>query len=103
VRIEELNRSLNPTDLPYLEASAARGAGVVESLARISKLVVQRVKQSLGMLAPGWDEDPVVRFVRSKISGQDLNGDYENYGGPAARDIEQKASRYRDVFGRSWM
>jgi signal recognition particle receptor subunit beta len=105
VPVDELNRCLNPTGLPYLEASAARGAGVVEALARISKLVVQRVKQSLGTLAPGWDEDPVTRFVRTKKTpSPDMNGEFGNYGrGIATRDAEQRTSRHRDVFGRSWM
>jgi signal recognition particle receptor subunit beta len=104
VSIDELNRCLNPTGLPYLEASAVRGTGVVEGLARISRLVVQRVKQSLGMLAPGWDEDPVTRFVRSGRAAQpELNGELGNYvGGMAAREAEQRPSRQRDVFGRSW-
>ena len=103
--LEELNHRFNPTGRPYLEASAARGTGVVEALARISKLVLQRVKQSIEMLAPGWDEDPVTRFVRSQKAIQPAAmGEFRDLGeGMTAKGGEDRASRHRDVFGRSWL
>ena len=102
--VEELNHYLNPTALAYLEATASRGAGVVETLARISKLVLQQVKRSLETQAAGWDEDPVLRFIRSKkfIQGTGVGAFRDRRDEPAA-EKEEKASRYRDIFGRSWM
>jgi signal recognition particle receptor subunit beta len=103
--LEELNHRFNPMGRPYLEASAARGTGVVESLARVSKLVLQRVKQSIEMLAPGWDEDPVTRFVRSQNAMQPaVVGEFRNLGGGMGeKGGDNNASRHRDVFGRSWL
>lgn len=102
--IEELNHFLNPTGLAYLETSAARGVGVVETLARICKLVLQQVKRSLETLAPGWDEDPVTKFVRSKKAMQPaVIAELRNGRGEPALEKEGKALRHRDIFGRSWM
>lgn len=102
--VEELNHYLNPTGLAYLEATAARGAGVVETLARISKLVLRQVKHSLETQALGWDEDPVTRFIRSKKAMQPtMIEELRSRREEPAVEKEEKASRYRDVFGRSWM
>jgi len=103
--IEELNRYLNPTGLACLEASAARGVGVVETLARISKLVLQQIKRSLETLAPGWDEDPVARFCSKEVMQPTMIGEVRNRREASAVEVEkeEKSSRYRDVFGRSWM
>lgn len=102
--IEEINHYLNPTGLAYLEASAARGVGVVETLARISKLVLQQVKRSLETQAPGWDEDPVTRFIRSKKAMQPtMIEELRSRREEPMVEKEEKASRYRDIFGRSWM
>ncbi|HXC61884.1 MAG TPA: hypothetical protein VNV63_04345, partial [Nitrospiria bacterium] len=82
----------------------ARGVGVVETLARICKLVLQKVKRSLETLAPGWDEDPVTKFVRSKEAMQPtvIEGLWSRRG-ESAVEKEEKALRHRDIFGRSWM
>jgi len=103
--LEELNHRFNPMGRPYLEASATRGTGVVEALARISKLVLQRIKQSIEMLAPGWDEDPVTRFVRSQKTIQPavIGGFRDLGGGLPTKGGEDRTSRHRDVFGRSWL
>jgi mutual gliding-motility protein MglA len=103
--VEELNRYLNPTGLPYLEASAARGAGVVETLAWISKLMFQEVKRFLETQAAGWDEDPVTRFIRSREDMQvEMIGDLQDRReDPAVKIRNEKTAKYRDIFGRSWL
>jgi len=101
--VEDLNRYLNPTGFPYVEATAARGAGVVETLACISKLVLRKVKQFLEAQVAGWDEDPVTRFIRSAEEMEtDVIGDLQDYR-EAPKNREEQVSKYRDVFGRSWM
>jgi hypothetical protein len=101
--VEDLNRYLNPTGLPYLEATAARGEGVVETLACISKLVLQKVMHFLEAKAAGWDEDPVTRFIRSREEMEtDAVGDLQDHR-EEPKNREEQASKYRDIFGRSWM
>ena len=49
ISVEEMNRALNPNNLPYFEASALEGAGVFETLKGISRatLIMLR-KKALG-------------------------------------------------------
>jgi len=43
--IEELEKTLNSDGLPYVEASAVSGAGVFDTLKRITKLVLEQTKK----------------------------------------------------------
>jgi hypothetical protein len=43
--VEELEEMLNPDGLPYVEASAVSGAGVFDTLKRITKLVLEQTKK----------------------------------------------------------
>jgi signal recognition particle receptor subunit beta len=44
--VEELNASLNPRNIPYYEAVAMNGDGVLKTFAAISKLVLQDMQQN---------------------------------------------------------
>lgn len=44
--IGELNEKLNPRMIPYFEASALRGKGVLETLTAISKFVLEELKRA---------------------------------------------------------
>jgi hypothetical protein len=46
--VEELRAGLNPKGAPDIEASARSGAGVMETLRGISKMVLKQVKGSIG-------------------------------------------------------
>lgn len=50
--IEELEKTLNPEGRPYVEASAVNGAGVFDTLKRITKLVLEQTKERTAV-APG--------------------------------------------------
>ncbi|MBI5197625.1 MAG: GTPase domain-containing protein [Nitrospirae bacterium] len=45
--IEVLNRSLNPKNVPFFSASAAKGEGVLETLTAISRLVLKDLKEGI--------------------------------------------------------
>lgn len=45
--VEELNRALNKYNAPWIEASAATGKGVLETLTTICKLVLKNIKESV--------------------------------------------------------
>jgi len=47
IPVETFNNLLNPRKLPYVEASAIDGAGVLESLKEMAKLVVPVVREKL--------------------------------------------------------
>lgn len=46
VPVEELNKVLNPKDVPYFEAVATQGIGVFETLKGIAKLVLLELKKN---------------------------------------------------------
>lgn len=45
--VQELNRLLNPRSLPFFEAVAIRGEGIVTTLTRITRMVADHLKQNL--------------------------------------------------------
>lgn len=45
VPIEELNRVLNPRNVPSYEAVAATGKGVFDTLKELAKLVIMELKK----------------------------------------------------------
>ncbi len=45
--VKELNRLLNPRGLPFFEAVAIRGEGIVTTLTRITRMVADHLKQNL--------------------------------------------------------
>ncbi len=45
--IEEMEKRLNPSRLPYYKASAMTGEGVIETLRGIGKLVLQKIDEQL--------------------------------------------------------
>lgn len=45
--VEELNRLLNPEGLPYFEAIAVQGEGVLTTLTRITRMVADHLKETL--------------------------------------------------------
>ena len=45
VSIEDLQRALNPRNVPWFEAVATTGAGVFETLKAIAKMVLQELKK----------------------------------------------------------
>ncbi len=45
VTVEELQKTLNPKNLPWFEAIALQGIGVFETLKAISKLVLLELKK----------------------------------------------------------
>jgi hypothetical protein len=47
--MDELNRALNPRQLPIFAASAMKGEGVVQTLTSISKMVLHKLQQTTGM------------------------------------------------------
>ncbi len=55
VSVQEMNRALNPKNLPYFEASALQGAGVFETLKGISRATLIMLRKK----ALGEDKAPV--------------------------------------------
>ena len=55
IPVETLNSLLNPHGLPAIEAAAASGRGVFETLKAISRLTVPRVREKVLGPQPGRD------------------------------------------------
>ena len=69
--VDELNRTLNPTGLPFFEASALQGTGVFETLKGISKatLITLR-KKALGDEKPKVPDTAVKTEERPKLPAE---------------------------------
>jgi len=71
--VEELNRELNPENVPFFEAIATEGAGVFETFRGLSKLLLEKLSEQIGQ-----------RLVITKHIGPDL--------GPSAKGAAEPAS-----------
>jgi signal recognition particle receptor subunit beta len=47
IPVETFNNLMNPRNLPYVEASATNGVGVIETLREISRITIPKVKQKI--------------------------------------------------------
>lgn len=65
--VQELNRLLNPRGLPFFEAVAIRGEGIVTTLTRITRMVADHLKQNLF-------ERPEPRSRKPPMSGHARTG-----------------------------
>lgn len=63
--VEEMNRLLNAPGLPFFEAVAVKGEGVLTTLTRVTRVVADHLQQTLfaasGANAPAGRSDPVPR------------------------------------------
>jgi len=66
ITTSELNKILNKSDLPYFEAIARDGVGVVETLREISTLTLKKIKAEIETINNGMGEKPVVSFDINK-------------------------------------
>jgi hypothetical protein len=47
IPVETFNNLINPRNLPYVEASASNGVGVIETLREISRITIPTVKKKI--------------------------------------------------------
>ena len=64
--IEELNKILNPRDLPFFGSIATKGKGVLEALRAISSLILGKIKHLLDQTEEDLAATPVVDFATNK-------------------------------------
>lgn len=84
--VQELNRLLNPRALPFFEAVAIRGEGVVTTLTRITRMVADHLKQNLF-------ERPEARTTRPQSPGQ---ARASQQASPALRAVEPRSDLRTD-------